>query len=119
MFKKLIEGFKDSLIDARYEADLLTLKPFKKFGEAVYLIHTRGHFSLKVTLNSNFNHPEGNKVYLLLNGEKIFEFTVNGEKTVVSLNTKEGHSIPSIRSGDLIEFSYRDRIFLNGIFKKD
>ena len=120
MFKKLIEGFKDSLIDARFEADLFSSqKPGKEFGEAVYLVHTRGHFSLKVTLKSNFNLPEDNTVCLLLNGEKITEFIVSGEKTVVSLNTKEGQTIPKIGAGDSIELSYDDKIFLNGKFEKD
>ena len=62
MLKKLIQGFKDSVVSQKFEADLYPVGAPKKgsdFGEVEFVQFQQGHAKLEVEIKRKAGIPEG------------------------------------------------------------
>lgn len=121
-FKNIIEGFKDSLIDLRLEADLKPIdkgdRPTGK-GEIVFLCHTRGHISMQFDIVCFKNIPSEKSLSLYINNKHSMDIKTKNSSAKYSINSKKGDEVPLIQVGDRAEIRCDEEALLIGKFEKD
>ena len=122
LFGRLVEGFRDSLVSEKLEADLEPVNSgttFLKDGEIEFYRHTRGHTSLVIELRQPAGIPAGDTVTLRFDGHRFRELEVSEPRFRIRLNSKNGEEVPDLRTGVLAEIVHRESVILKGRFEKD
>lgn len=122
-FGKLVESFKDSLIDEKLEADLYDVQHNKKSsdekGEIEFFRHTQGHTSLHIKLDTR-DLEDGCQAALHINGEFLLNLDVTKDKPLrIRLSSKQGDNVPAIEPKDIAEIQFYGETFFRGVFEKD
>lgn len=105
-----------------FEADLYRVPEprffRRKMGELERTAYAGGEARLKISF-SGVGAPDGSLVEVLLGGEVIHQCNLEGGRYRIKLSTSQGHSIPEVAKGDVVEVRVDGEVVLRGRFRPD
>lgn len=105
-----------------YEADLYRVPTPKLFRRAMGELERKTFADGEELLEIGFHGidvPDGSRVSVVIDGASVCNVEVERGRARLDLSSEDGHAVPAVGNGDVVEIQFEGQALLRGTFRPD